>query len=117
MGDAVGELVATEVGLAKLGARQISAAEVSRVPRSRHAISATPWTDPAPAPGDFDADLDDLPPEFVVLQEGDSESKLSILVSVEGVDASRLARIAEVLGKTPGEVVAELIRAADRPAA
>jgi hypothetical protein len=42
---------------------------------------------------------------------------LRILVSVEGEDARRLERIAEARGKTPHDVVAELLRDADRPAA
>jgi hypothetical protein len=42
---------------------------------------------------------------------------LRILVSVEGEDARRLERIAEARGKKPGDVVAELLRDVDRPAA
>jgi hypothetical protein len=42
---------------------------------------------------------------------------LTILVSVEGDDARRLERIAEARGKKPGDVVAELLRDADLPAA
>jgi hypothetical protein len=42
---------------------------------------------------------------------------LRIVVSVEGEDASRLARIAEARGQKPSDVVAELLRDADRPAA
>jgi hypothetical protein len=39
------------------------------------------------------------------------------LVSVEGEDAQRLERIAEARGKSPHDVVAELLRDADRSAA
>lgn len=46
-----------------------------------------------------------------------SGSRDGILVSVEGEDAPRLERIAEARGKTPRDVVAELLRDADRPAA
>jgi hypothetical protein len=39
---------------------------------------------------------------------------LRILVSVEGDDAERLERIADARGQKPGDVVAELLRNADR---
>ena len=42
MPDAVHELLVTEVGLAKLGARRISADEAAQVPRNRHAIVRNP---------------------------------------------------------------------------
>jgi hypothetical protein len=80
-------------------------------------MTSDPWTDPDPAPGDFDADLASLAPELVPHQEGDPSATLRILVSVEGEDASRLQRIADAQGKKPGDVVADLLRAADRPAA
>ena len=48
MGDAVHELVVTEVGLAKLGTRRISAEEAAQVPRNRHAIVRNPHAGAAP---------------------------------------------------------------------
>jgi hypothetical protein len=75
-----------------------------------------PWTDPDPQPGDLDAELALLDPSAFEYHEGDPSAKLRVLVSVEGEDATRLERIAEARGKTPGEVVAELLRDADRPA-
>ena len=45
---------------------------------------------------------------------GDPDARLRVLVSVEGEDAARLARIAEARGQAPGEVVAELLRDAER---
>jgi hypothetical protein len=80
-------------------------------------MTADPWTDPDPSPGDFDADLESLAPELVTVHEGHPEAMLRILVSFEGEDASRLERIASAQGKSPGDVVADLLRAADRPAA
>jgi hypothetical protein len=80
-------------------------------------MNADPWTDPDPAPGDFDADLLGLAPELVTVHDGDPAATLRILVSVEGEDASRLQRIANAQGKKPGDVVADLLRAADRSAA
>jgi len=80
-------------------------------------MNADPWTDPDPAPGDFDADLVSLAPELVTTHDGDASATLRILVSVEGEDANRLQRIADAQGKKPADVVADLLRAADRPAA
>ena len=42
MPDAVHELLATEVALAKLGARNISAEEAGQLPRNRHIIVRNP---------------------------------------------------------------------------
>ena len=80
-------------------------------------MNKDPWTDPVPQPGDFDADLATTDPSRVEAHEGDPDAKLRVLVSVEGEDAKRLERIAEARGKKPGDVVAELLRDADRPAA
>ena len=80
-------------------------------------MSGDPWTDPDPQPGDFDADLAKLDPRYVEQHEGDPEAKLIVLVGVEGEDAKRLERLADASGKTAAEVVAELLREADRSAA
>jgi hypothetical protein len=80
-------------------------------------MNTDPWTDPDPAPGDFDADLANLAPELVTRHDGNPAATLRILVSVEGEDASRLQRIADAQGKKPADVVADLLRAADRSAA
>jgi hypothetical protein len=40
--DSVGELLVTEVALAKLGARRISAQEAGQLPRNAHAIIRNP---------------------------------------------------------------------------
>lgn len=76
-----------------------------------------PWTDPDPAPGDFDADLATIAPELVESRDGNAAAVLRIVVSVQGEDARRLERIAAARGIKPGEVVADLLRDADRPAA
>lgn len=80
-------------------------------------MSTDPWTADDPQPGDFDAVLATIDSEYVERHEGDPTATLRILVSVEGEDAQRLERIAEARGKTPHDVVAELLRDADRPAA
>jgi hypothetical protein len=80
-------------------------------------MSTALWTSADPQPGDFDAVLATIESECVELHEGDPSARLRILVSVEGEDARRLERIAEASGKTPHDVVAELLRDADRPAA
>lgn len=80
-------------------------------------MSRDAWTDPDPQPGDFDADLATLDPRYVEHHEGKSDARLRILVSVEGEDAERLERIVLARGKKPADVVTELLRDADQPAA
>jgi hypothetical protein len=80
-------------------------------------MNKDPWTDPDPQPGDFDAELSTLDLDSVEHHPGDREAKLTILVGVEGEDAERLQRIAEARGKTPADLVAELLRDADSSAA
>ena len=80
-------------------------------------MSKDPWTDPDPQPGDFDAELADIDPRFVEVHAGNPDAKLRMLISVEGEDVVRLERIAQARGKKPGDVVAELLRDADRSAA
>ena len=77
----------------------------------------TAGTDPDPQPGDLDADLAEIDQRYVESHPGNSEAKLRMLISVEGEDVLRLERIAQARGKKPGDVVAELLRDADRPAA
>jgi hypothetical protein len=80
-------------------------------------MSADPWTDPDPQPGEFDADLAKLDPRYVERHEGNPEAKLVVLVEVEGEDAKRLERLAEARGKNSADVVAELLREAERSVA
>ena len=80
-------------------------------------MSKDPWRDPDPRPGDFDALLATIDSRFVEEHGGNPDARLRILVSVEGENAERLERIAGARGKKPGEVVAELLREADRSAA
>jgi hypothetical protein len=77
-------------------------------------MSTDPWTDPDPNPGDFDGDLAKLDPRYVEDYEGSADAKLIILVGVEGEDAKRLERISEARGKKAADVVAELLRDAER---
>lgn len=80
-------------------------------------MSTDPWTDPDPKPGDFNAVLAKLDPRYVEQHEGDPEAKLIVLVGVEGEDAKRLERLSEARGKNAADVVAELLRDADRSVA
>jgi hypothetical protein len=80
-------------------------------------MKGDPWTADDPQPGDFDEVLATIDAEYVERHDGDPSATLRILVSVEGDDARRLERMAEASGKTPHDVVAELLRDADRPAA
>jgi hypothetical protein len=77
-------------------------------------MTKNPWPDPDPQPGDFDAELERLDASAVEYHEGDPSASLRIIVSVGGEDASRLARIADARGQKPSDVVAELLRDADR---
>jgi len=78
-------------------------------------MSNDPWTADNPQPGDFDAVLATIDSEYVERHDGDPTASLRILVSVAGEDARRLERIAEARGKTPHEVVADLLRDAGPP--
>jgi len=80
-------------------------------------MSTDPWTDPDPQPGEFDADLAKLDPRYVERHAGDPEAKLVVLVEIEGEDAKRLERLAEARGKNSADVVAELLREAERSVA
>ena len=80
-------------------------------------MSNSPWTDLDPQPGDFDAELSTIDPRFVDLHQANPKAKVRVVVSVEGEDAERLQRIAAARGESPGELIAELLRDADRSAA
>jgi hypothetical protein len=80
-------------------------------------MTRNPWTDPDPQPGDLDAELELLDESAFEYHEGDPSASFGLMVVVEGEDASRLARIAHARGQQPSEVLAELLRDADRPAA
>ncbi len=77
-------------------------------------MSKDPWTDSDPQPGAFDAELATMDPRHIESHEGYPEAKLRILVSIEGDDAKRLERLAEARGQKPGDVVAGLLRDAER---
>lgn len=77
-------------------------------------MTPNPWTDPDPQPGDFDGDLAELDPRYIEPHEGDPTAKLIVLVGVEGEDAKRLERIAQARGQKTADVVAELLRDAER---
>jgi hypothetical protein len=77
-------------------------------------MSANPWTDADPQPGDFDDELEQLDPRYFNRHDGDPGARLIVLVGVEGEDAQRLERLSDARGKTAADVVAELLRDADR---
>ncbi len=80
-------------------------------------MNKDPWTNADPQPGDFDVDLATIDARNVEFHKGNPDATLKILVSVEGEDAERLERIAEARGKKPGDLVAELLRDAERSVA
>jgi hypothetical protein len=77
-------------------------------------MTSSPWTDPDPQPGDFDAELAKLDPRYVEHHDANPAAKLLVLVGVEGEDAKRLERIAEARGQTAADVIAQLLRDAER---
>lgn len=72
--------------------------------------------DPDPQPGDFDAELKRVDPADVLVVEPSADGVLSIQVVVQGDDAARLERVAKARGQRLSEVVADLLREAERPA-
>ena len=80
-------------------------------------MSESPWTNLEPQPGDFDADLATTDPRFLEAHRGDPNAKVRIVLSIEGEDAKRLQRISVARGERPTDVITELLRDADRPAA
>jgi hypothetical protein len=80
-------------------------------------MSESPWTDLEPQPGDFDPELATIDPRYIERHRGNADAKVRILITVEGEDARRLQRIAADRGQKPTDLVAELLRDADRSAA
>ncbi len=80
-------------------------------------MSRDPWADPDPQRGDLDAGLELLDESAFEYHDGDPSTSFGLMVIVEGEDANRLARIAEERGQNPSQVLAQLLRDADRPAA
>jgi hypothetical protein len=69
-----------------------------------------PWTDPDPQPGDFDEFVSTMDPRDIQVHEGNPSSKLTIVVNVQGEDASLLQRIATEREQGMDEVISDLVR-------
>ena len=80
-------------------------------------MSESPWKDLEPRPGDFDADLATIDSRFVDAHRGNPSAKVRIVLSIEGEDAERLQRISTARGEKPTDVISELLRDAEKPAA
>lgn len=80
-------------------------------------MSKTPWTSDDPQPGDFDPEPEDLDPRLIERLAPNPDATVRIVVALEGEDAERLERIAIARGEKPREVISDLLRGADRPAA
>jgi hypothetical protein len=80
-------------------------------------MSESAWADPEPQPGDFDADLATIDPRYREAHRGDPNAKVRIVLSIEGEDAERLQRMSIARGERPTDLIAELLRDADCPAA
>jgi hypothetical protein len=76
-------------------------------------MSVDPRTHPDPQPGDIDPDLEAIDARYVERHSGDRAAIVRILVSVDGEDARRLERLAEVRGRSPSDLIADLLRDAD----
>jgi len=76
-----------------------------------------PWTDPDPQPGDFDEYVRTMDPRDIQHHEGNPNAKLTLIVNVQGEDASRLQRIATEREQGIDEVISDLVRAATPHAA
>lgn len=76
-----------------------------------------PWTDPDPQPGDFDEYVRTMDPRDIEVHEGNPNAKVTLVVNVQGEDASRLQRIATERGQRVDEVISDLVRAAKPHAA
>ncbi len=72
------------------------------------------WTSDDPQPGDFDDVLDD---SIVEHHPGGQHVTTRVIVDLDGEDAARLSRIVIRRGTDAREVLSELLRDADRPAA
>jgi hypothetical protein len=70
-----------------------------------------PWTDPDPQPGDFDEYVRTMDPRDIEFHEGRSGAKVTLVVNVQGEDATRLQRIATERGQRIDEVISDLVRA------
>jgi len=61
--------------------------------------------------------FDDLDPSLIERLAPNPDATVRIVVDLEGEDAERLERIAIARGEKPREVISDLLRGADRPAA
>jgi hypothetical protein len=80
-------------------------------------MTENPWTNPDPQPGDFDAHLATIDPDDVETHEGNPDARLTVIVNLNGEDATRLERIATRRGQGVSEVISDLLRDAERDAA
>jgi hypothetical protein len=80
-------------------------------------MTKDPWTDPDPQPGDFDADIRAMDPSDIEVHEGNPDAKVTIVSNATGEEAKRLERIALETDPPLDDVLADLRRAAKRPAA
>jgi hypothetical protein len=80
-------------------------------------MSDSIWTSDDPQPGDLDALLETIDPALIEDHPGGQQVRARMIVDLDADDAERLGRIAISRGQKAQEVISELLRAADRPAA
>jgi hypothetical protein len=59
------------------------AVEAVRAARQARRPIRSPWTDPDPQPGDFDADLDSISPRDLERRPGNPDAKATVIASAE----------------------------------
>jgi hypothetical protein len=80
-------------------------------------MSDSIWTSDDPQPGDLDAFLEQVDPALIERHPGGQHVRVRMIVDLDADDAERLSRIAISRGQKAQEVISDLLRAADRPAA
>jgi hypothetical protein len=70
-----------------------------------------------PRPGDFDAELETLDPEFIQRLDPYPDARLTVQLTISAEDADALRRIADERGENLSDALGSLIRdASDRAA-
>lgn len=80
-------------------------------------MTESPWTSDDPQPGDFDAELEKADPTQFVRLPPNPDAKGRAIIEIDADVATSLGRIAAARGENPGDVIAQVVRDAERSAA
>jgi hypothetical protein len=80
-------------------------------------MSESPWASDDAQPVDFDEILESIEPSFIETHPGDPDVKVRALVELDPDVAATLGRISAARGEDPGDVIAQMVREAERSAA